>query len=480
MNEVTTEKTISPQLSYSVTHPNLHKRSFNPSSSLHNTPSNWYSNRYNHSHYQANPNIITYNSEWVDTLDFSPSKPPRLIHSSQMSATQTTIKYETPSKSRAATLNYVTPTTDSKTMDLNEKEVMTRSSTPDPLVSSLTSSNMSNSVDLTEKFQHNVKNMDIFWAMLNNITGKDKMAKVGQYSLRLFLHWAKKTETYLSDDSINISIINQRYNNKEKQLNLILNFIKHPQDFIRIIVILVCSIFNHRLQGMVKGLSTYRQFLRFGKTPFRIRDLVNKIRAHYDTKLKVFNGNFFSNKTLGEVLSLYYGINDESTLLYKLNLFSNESLYNFVSKHEAIAWYYESWFALYNAYNNLQSLHKEEMDIKILIQVKKKAKLLSKQLLGGNSIRSMDSSFHEELPSTSSRDLKQLKDIQFNKNSAYLDIYKNISDIIFNTYTVFHLALPFDTLQIWMGISASTLSTIKIFRETKKLLIETELKKKMI
>lgn len=475
MNGVTTERTTSPQITYSVTHPSspgYYKRL----APVQNTPSNWYSNRYNHSHYQANPNILTYNSEWGDTVDFSPSKPSKV--QLQMSTTQT-VKYETPSKSR--TINYVTPISEAKhTESSNEKEALTRSSTPDPLVSSLTSSSLSNSVDLAERFQHNVKSMDIFWTMLNSVLGKDKMAKVGQYSLRLFLHWANRTQTYLSDDSININIINQRYNNKEKQLDLLKNFIKHPQDFVRIVVILVCSIFNHRLLGMVKGLSTYRQFLRFGKSPFRIRDMFNKIRSHYDSKSQTFNGNFFNKKTLGEVISLYYSMNDESTLLYKLNIYSNETLFNFASKHESIAWYYESWFALYNAYNNLQSLHKEEMDLKILIQVKKKAKLLSKQLLGGNSMRSIESSFHEDSVSTSSRDSAALKDLQFKKTNAYLDIYKNISDIIFNTYTVFHLALPFDTIQIWMGISASMLSTIKIYRETKKDLVEAELKKKTV
>lgn len=323
-----------------------------------------------------------------------------------------------------------------------------------------------------------VKTWDIFWAMLNDIVGKDKMAKIGQYTLRLLIYHAEKTETYLSNPSINIGIINARYNNKEKQLNLISNFLKHPSDFIRIIVILVCSLFRERFAGMVSGLSMYRQFLRFGKTPFRIRGLANKLSSNITYKnndVKINYPNIMNRKTLGEVFSLYYGINDESLLLYKLKFLSNESYHKFVLRHESFGWYSETWLALYNAYENLQNLTQQEMDVKILIQVKSKAKLLSKQLLGsgagaGNSLQNKFD--FSSVSSSSNEDAKVLLDIQFKKNNAWLDIYKNISDLIFNTYTVFRLPLPFDTIQIWMGISASVLSTVKLYRETKKKMIE--------
>ena len=35
-----------------------------------------------------------------------------------------------------------------------------------------------------------VSNWDIFWSMLNDLVGKDKMAKVGQYTLRLLVYHA--------------------------------------------------------------------------------------------------------------------------------------------------------------------------------------------------------------------------------------------------------------------------------------------------
>ena len=114
------------------------------------------------------------------------------------------------------------------------------------------------------------------------------------------------------------------------------------------------------------------------------------------------------------------------------------------------------------------------MDLKIQIQVKNRAKALSKQLLIGES-----TILNTHVGGVSRDDKTLLNNIQFKKNNAYLDIYKNISDLVFNSYTVFRLTLPFDTLQIWMGISASVLSTVKLYRETKKQLIEKEMKKRV-
>ena len=125
---------------------------------------------------------------------------------------------------------------------------------------------------------------------------------------------------------------------------------------------------------------------------------------------------------------------------------------------------------IYNAYGRLQKLSQQEMDLKIQIQVKSKARLLSKQLLGASSIEGLS---HED----DTKDAQQLKEIQFKKYNSYIDIYKSLFDFIFNTYTVFNMALPFDTLQLWMGISASSLSILKLYRETRKRLIAESLRK---
>ncbi|EDK39073.2 hypothetical protein PGUG_03171 [Meyerozyma guilliermondii ATCC 6260] len=107
--------------------------------------------------------------------------------------------------------------------------------------------------------------MDVLWGMLNTIVGKDKMAKVGQYTLRLLLYHASKSQEYLSDESINIDVINHRYYDRTAKLSLLQNFLKHPANFSRIVIILFCSIFSSRLTPLVGGLAMYRQFLRFGK-----------------------------------------------------------------------------------------------------------------------------------------------------------------------------------------------------------------------
>lgn len=315
-----------------------------------------------------------------------------------------------------------------------------------------------------------VHNMDVFWMMINDITGKDKLAKFGQYTLRLLLHHLTTTQKYLSDDVVNIRLINKTYKETGKLSELVLNFLQHPTEFARIVVIFVCSVFKLRFEAVVPALGTYRQLLRFGKSPFRIRAIIKKI-SEYSYKDPATSSwrlseKFFSNNTLGEVISLYYSLNDEALLLYKLKFLRNAPLRKFVGKHESYAWYCDSWLALYNAYNNLNRLNQREMDVKIQIQVKKRARAISKQLLANSGSHEFGSADDD------SGDAHALKEIQFKKTNARLDIYKTLSDIIFNSYTVFGVALHFDTIQIWMGISASLLSSIKLFREKKRLLVK--------
>lgn len=411
----------------------------------------------------SSPLVHTLHSEWIDSPSNSPSK---MLY---------TKVYETPSKSKA--LNFLTPVSETRDKSFQQIQmeveedvkaavdeaaaaavaaaagITTPSPTPSP--STLPS-------------KKKITFIDIFWSMLNDVVGKDKLAKFGQYALRLLLHWASKSENYLSDNQLNYKIIDGRYNDRSKKLSLFMNFLKHPQNFVKIVAILVCAVFQQRFSGMVKGLSLYRQFLRFGKTPFRLRNLFNKFQNCITIKnggdfldLQKFNANFVNRATLGDLAGLYYGMNDEALLLYKLDLLKNKSLHKVVARHESLAWYYDTMLGLYNAYEKLQNLQLKEMELKIQIQVKSRSRIISRQLLGG-STNSFDPTNADD------RDSVKLKEIQFKKTNAYLDIYKGLSDFIFNSYTVFRTPLPFATLQIWMGISASSLSIVKLYRETKQ------------
>lgn len=412
----------------------------------------------------SQPPLQVFNSEWIESAQNSPDNISKILEDQvKMStttamATGSNIKYETPLKSKN-TFAYIPPRHED-VQKIDQAESLSQASStastipPKPPV---------------------ISNWKIFWSMLNSIVGKDKMAKVGQYTLRLLVFHATQAQDYLSDDKVNIAAIKLRYDDSNKQLELIKNFIKHPSDFIRIIAIIVCSLFKTRFAGMINGLSMYRQFLRFGKTPFRIRDLVVKFKSNVNFKNKMLQINeleLFNRSTLSQIFSLYYGINDESILLYKLKLLTSPTYKTFVGRHECYAWYCESWLALYNTYENLANLTQQEMDLKIAIQVRNKAKILSKQLLGGADILNLTSSTYNS--SSNSEDELKLKDIMFKKTNCWIEIYKLLADLGFNTYSVFSIALPFQTWQIWMGIAASGLSTVKLYRETKDRMIKEQ------
>lgn len=367
-----------------------------------------------------------------------------------MSSTVTQEKFETPVKTKLTA--YMTPdTSENKVNVIRIDEKLLRDSSVSPI---------------EKEVIKKVSPIDILFSMINTIVGKDKLAKVGQYLLRLLIYHANQTKDYLSDDHINVDVIDKRYNDRSKKHDLIRNFLKHPMDFARIVIILFCSRFSKRFQGMVNGLSTYRQFLRFGKTPFRVRAISLKLSSAVKTNQyeNILNRNF-----LGDMIGLYYGITDECLLLFKLGILTNKNLRKVAGRHEALSWYYDTLLGIFNAVENINALSQQEMDLKIQIQVKSKAKSLSKQILGLNNKNTGDSTLLTYLNENSNgSDMKKLKELQFKKFNAYLDFYKWMSDLIFDSYTVFHWKLPFDTFQIWFGLSAAMLSSWKIFRETKR------------
>lgn len=302
-----------------------------------------------------------------------------------------------------------------------------------------------------------VQPIDVFWAMLNDVLGKDKMAKFGQYSLRLVLHHAKQTQQYLSDDALNIAVIGKTYAANQNLAALFWGLLKDPRTFGRVLVIMACLLLSSRLAGLVPALGLFRQLLRFGKTPFRLNILLRRVLEGKTN----WQDSVLTKATLSDAISLYYNVNDDSMLLYKLKFLKNETWRKIASRHESYAWYCDSWLALYNAYSRLQDLSQQEMDTQIHIQVKRRSRTLSRQILGGNSLLSSDEDVN---------DTHALKEIRFKITNARLDIYKTLLDIVFNSYTVFEIPLHFPTVQIWMGISASFLSLVKLYRENKKAL----------
>lgn len=380
---------------------------------------------------------IHYNQEWID----SPSPLKMLATTLTRQQHQVT----TPLKQLPAFTAYITPELDRTDKAMNVFNMQEPPSSPEP--------------ELSPPKQ--VLNWDVWWKILNTILGKDKLAKFGQYLLRLVLYHAHTTQTYLSDATMNIDIINSRYNDLSKKLDLLKNFIKHPQNFMLIVLIFVSDRFILRFSGFVGGLLMYRQFLRFGKTPFRIRDIMEEVQTAFR---KQDLSMIYNLKFLDEVIALYYGIFDEMMLLFKLRFYTSKRIQGYAARHELLAWYYMTILALYNTYHKLSSLSQREMDLKVQIEVKRKARQLLKRLLGsgGHLLTGIRTEAVLEA------DLTQLDEIQFNKNNAWLDVYKNIADLVFNTYTVFSLPLPFPTIQIWMGLAALGLSTVKIYRETKR------------
>ena len=329
-------------------------------------------------------------------------------------------------------------------------------------------------LDDDDKLHESINSIDIFWGMFNQVVGKDKMAKVGQYLLRLLLHHCARTQLYLSDEDLNMKTITEAYFQRGDKLKVVMYLMKSPRDFLRIFVILMCSIFTERFKILSDALAMFRRLLRFGKSPYRFLKLFTQIKECFapDTRRgKIgdrLSQHIFRKDFLNELIAFYYNIFDEILLLDKVRLLRSAPLNKVATRHAAIAWYMESTSAIVDSYKRILSYNEQEMEMKIQIQVRHKAKIISKQLLNSNTLDLPENLYllTEEL------NKKILKNIQFKKKNSYIDFYKALSDLLFNTYDVFELPLSFDTVQIWLGVSASSLSTIKLYRETEMSLME--------
>lgn len=331
--------------------------------------------------------------------------------------------------------------------------------------------NSSPFIDDHKRISDRVSNWDVLWAIVSTVLGKDKLAKFGQYTLRLVLLHASDAESALANDRDSALRFADQFNRTaaSKKIALVRSLARNPRAFARTILVLASQLIQTRLRGMWQGLGAFRHFLRFGKSPFKARALFLKLckaihfKATSDTLLHIDYPQLVNRTVLGEAFGLYYNLADDTSLLFRTGLLRDPSLRRFAARHEARAWYYDTLLALYNAYEKYTQLQAQETALEIQIQVKRQSRLFSRQVLS-----SISPTRPTDIPYSSPEDTARMREITFAKTNAQLDILKNLSDLVFNLYTVFDIPLPFRTLQIWMGISASLFSLVKMFRETRE------------
>lgn len=301
------------------------------------------------------------------------------------------------------------------------------------------------------KSKKSVSIYDIWLKMIGDLTGKDKIAKIALYSMRIILVYAEKYSTSAST-----------YDWKgEKKLPLLVKLLKAP----KVLIALLSRSYIKQTMGTISALSVYRQLLRFGKTPFRTRNLllailqdVNYARSK-GVALGVINAyhSWFNQDRLQEVINFYYGITDELLLLYKIGALTGlPKLRRWAGDHECYSWYMDIILGLKVNYSKLRKLKERELSIRLNQQVREKARQVLKNLKIDNSPSPLFNSLTTELH------VLELEQISKERTIVILSILGLLCDFSFDTVDVFNLKVN-RAVYLSFGLVSGCCSLTKLY-----------------
>lgn len=319
-----------------------------------------------------------------------------------------------------------------------------------------------------------VKNIDILKKVFGTLGGKDKLAKISKYVLdllKLFISKSRHRITVLDPSVLTY------YSKVLNQLNLRM-ILKHPLTISKILLVALSQNFENKATIISTNLSVFRQILRFGGTPFRVRSMCNKLSSTVRdvskagdsvTKLNAINKLWLNEGSLGDFIDLYYGIMDELVLLHKFKVWSHAPFYSWVSKHEALSWYYDILLGLKKAWSTLQQIKQRQLELEIQLQVKKRAVELSSKIQGrgASPIKQQLLQDLQQENSTKISTTEQLQELQHEKNILYLDIIRLSFDFLADTTDVFNMKTPPGTYAL-LSLFSGMLGFSKLWITAKK------------
>lgn len=250
--------------------------------------------------------------------------------------------------------------------------------------------------------------LDIILGMISRIAGKDKIAKLIQYSLNIFKVFLIKSRGYIIES-------------KSLKFN--------PVKALTRLIIANSMLLEQKITFVASQISSFRYAMRFGTSPFLIYKFLTRLQQTFyskDLSFQKLTSTFLNLKFLGEANDVYYQIFDELEFLFKLKVFTNPEASDFVSKQAAIGWMIDILLTFKNKYYALQENKYKQQDLRISMQVRAKASELSAKFLNNNNFRN---ELLKEFSSKNNNNLElHLASLKQEETELYLDIVKNSCD----------------------------------------------------
>ncbi|CEP64114.1 uncharacterized protein LALA0_S10e02586g [Lachancea lanzarotensis] len=329
-----------------------------------------------------------------------------------------------------------------------------------------------------------LKNIDILKAIFDTLSGKDKLAKILKYVLDLLTLFVGRSRTIITTWDPQVL---RHYSKVLSQLNLRLAP-KHPITIVKILTVACLQNFESRASLISTSLSLFRQILRFGGTPFRVASMGQKIgstvqqittakelslsqsrRSTSSIAVAVINKVWVNESSLTDFLDLYYGIMDELALLHKFKVWNHAAFFRWVSKHEALSWYYDIMLGLKKNWVSLRDLNRTQLELEIQIQVKERALELSTRL-HDRAASPIKQQLLQDLHASSTGNaptLERIQELERQRKTIILDLVRLTFDFLADTTDVFNLKTPPGTYAALSLVSGLT-GFAKLWGNAKK------------
>lgn len=220
--------------------------------------------------------------------------------------------------------------------------------------------------------------MQIWAACLDDLTGKDKLAKMVQYALRMLG-----------------AVDNMRTGGNGTQLVQLSTAVGVLGSCNRLgdSLLIIISRLVKKLSGFLNALSAYRQLLRAGTLPFRFHRLISQLKksfeiltsnkGDYAVRMNKVTNFWISWDMLSQLINLQYALADETILAFKLNLIDNvqyKGLLDIAEDHEVWSWFVMIILGLRKDLQRWNDLSKQEGQLLLNEKVKSQTQRIVQQM----------------------------------------------------------------------------------------------------
>ncbi|KAH3686806.1 hypothetical protein WICPIJ_002203 [Wickerhamomyces pijperi] len=260
-----------------------------------------------------------------------------------------------------------------------------------------------------------VKLIDIILSMIKRVAGKDKIAKIIQYSLNIFKFFLIKSRGYMATTTTATAAAKTLLTN-------------NPLRYLTALIVQHSLLLESKISFVASQISSFRYAMRFGTAPLLVYKFLCKLQnmLHPHNKEALSIDKFFNLQFLSEVNDVYYQIFDELELLFKLKIFTNPEISSFVSDQAAIGWMIDILLTFKNKLQALQENRYKQQDLSISIQVRTKASELSSKFLNNTNFR--NEILKEFNAKNNNKLTQQLTELREEEVELYFDLLKNSCD----------------------------------------------------